>query len=87
VLLSVGLFENVRVDENVTAFGGGEGKLKGGDGTVAVLSYDVFSASLFQPCPCEVPTLTQWGLIVLVVLILFSTWVVLKRRKAVVSRQ
>ena len=35
----------------------------------------------------QCPTLTQWGLIVLVVLIVFSTWVVLRRRKAVVSGQ
>lgn len=35
----------------------------------------------------QCPTLTQWGLIVLVALIVFSTWVVLRRRKAVVSRQ
>jgi hypothetical protein len=43
-----------------------------------------------QPCPCEpdtVPTLTQWGLIILVALIVFSTYVVLRRRKAVASRQ
>jgi len=33
----------------------------------------------------QCPTLTQWGLIILVVLIVFSTWVVLRRRKAVVS--
>ncbi len=35
----------------------------------------------------DCPTLTQWGLIVLVVLIVFSTWVVLRRRKGIVSRQ
>lgn len=31
------------------------------------------------------PALTQWGLIILVALIVFSTWVVLRRRKAVVG--
>jgi hypothetical protein len=36
---------------------------------------------------CQTPTLTQWGLIILVALIVFSTWVVLRRRRAVVSRQ
>ncbi|MCK4224179.1 MAG: IPTL-CTERM sorting domain-containing protein [candidate division Zixibacteria bacterium] len=35
----------------------------------------------------QFPTLTEWGLIVLVVLIVFSAWVVLRRRRAVVSRQ
>ena len=34
-----------------------------------------------------IPTLTQWGLIILVVLIVFSSWVVHRRRKAVPSRQ
>jgi hypothetical protein len=33
-------------------------------------------------CP-RTPTLSEWGLIVLVVLIVFSTWVVLKRRKVI----
>jgi hypothetical protein len=37
--------------------------------------------------PEQIPTLTQWGLIILVALFVFSTWVALKRRKAVVSRQ
>jgi hypothetical protein len=32
-----------------------------------------------------IPTLTQWGLIILVVLIVFSTWVILRRRRAVGS--
>jgi len=40
--------------------------------------------AIAECCP-EIPTLTQWGLIMLVVLIVFSTWVVLRRRKAVVS--
>ena len=34
-----------------------------------------------------IPTLTQWGMIILVVLIVLSTWVVLRRRKAAVSAQ
>ena len=33
----------------------------------------------------QVPTLTEWGLIILVGLIVFSTWVIFRRRKAVVS--
>ena len=37
-------------------------------------------------CP-EAPSITEWGLIVLVVLLMLSAWVVLRRRKAVLSRQ
>jgi hypothetical protein len=37
-------------------------------------------------CP-QIPTFTEWGLIVLVVLIVFSTWVVVRKAKAVVSRR
>jgi hypothetical protein len=33
------------------------------------------------------PTLTEWGLIILVLLIVFSTWVVLRRRRTVGSYQ
>jgi hypothetical protein len=32
-------------------------------------------------CMKQIPTLSQWGLVILVVLIVFSTWVVLRRRK------
>ena len=39
------------------------------------------------PIPPQVPAFTQWGLIILVALIVFSTWVVLRRRNAVPSRQ
>jgi outer membrane protein assembly factor BamB len=35
----------------------------------------------------QCPTLTEWGLIVLVVLIVFSTWVVLRRRRKVLSHE
>jgi hypothetical protein len=44
--------------------------------------------SVIDPCPSEpdsVPTLTQWGLIILVALLVFSTWVVLKRRRKTVG--
>lgn len=34
----------------------------------------------------EAPSLTEYGLIVLVILIVFSTWVLLRRRRAAVSR-
>jgi hypothetical protein len=34
----------------------------------------------------SIPSLTEYGLIVLVILIVFSTWVLLRRRKAAVSR-
>jgi hypothetical protein len=40
---------------------------------------------LTQPdnCPPLTPTLTEWGLVILVALIVFSTWVVLRRRKVI----
>ena len=48
--------------------------------------YGIYSVILFR-VSYQGPTLTEWGLIILVVLIVFSTWVVARRRKAALSTQ
>ena len=47
----------------------------------------VSSAGTYIACyqSAEIPTLTQWGLVILVILIIFSAWVALRKRKAVLS--
>ncbi len=44
--------------------------------------WGIYGVTLFR-VNCQIPTLTQWGLIILVALIIFSTWVVLRRRKVI----
>jgi hypothetical protein len=52
--------------------------------TITVEAGGTYTAAYQVPAT---PALTQWGLIVLVVLLVLSAWVVLRRRRAVVSRQ
>ena len=49
----------------------------------------VASAGTYIACyrSRAVPALTQWGILILVTLLVVTAWVVLRRRKAVVSRQ
>jgi len=44
--------------------------------------WGIYGVTLFR-VSSQIPTLTPWGLIILVALLVFSTWVVLRRRKVI----
>ena len=78
--MAAGETQNIIPETNVTASGGsGEGDQAGAEGQVHLIPYADLAAALDVTCDC--PTLTQWGVIVLVILLMGSAGFILIRRK------